>query len=234
MPGSIIDMHVHTTRGAADSSLRPVELAREAHKVGLDGVVVTEHDRVWDRRELERFRDTHSLFIAGGMEVSTELGHILVVGLDKYVPGIRHAEQLRRVVLDAGGYMIAAHPFRHYFYRAYWVSQGWEPFNMTPEDAAKLPVFELVDAIEILNGGNNYKENHFALQVAHALGKPGTGGSDAHSDQGVGIYTTVFERTVDTEEDLLRELKAGRFYAAHGLPRGKLEQFTIHSPSSSL
>lgn len=231
---SIIDMHIHTTHGAADSSLRPLELAREARRVGLDGVVVTEHDRVWDPRELERFRDDHSLFIAGGMEVSTELGHILVVGLRKYLPGIRYAEELRRVVLEAGGYMIAAHPFRHYFYRVYWVRQGWEPFNMTPEEAAKLPLFELVDAIEVLNGGNNYEENRFALQVAAILGKPGIGGSDAHSDQGIGLYTTVFERTLESEEDLLRELKAGRFYAAHGLLRGKVERFTLGSPSGGV
>jgi hypothetical protein len=234
MPGSVIDMHIHTTHGATDSSLRPPELAREARKVGLDGVVVMEHDRVWDPLELERFHDAYSLFIAGGMEVSTELGHILVIGLHRYVPGIRYAEELRRVVLDAGGYMIAAHPFRHYFYRVYWVRQGWEPFNMTPQDAAKLPLFELVDAIEVLNGGNNYEENAFALQVAEVLGKPGIGGSDAHSDQGVGIYTTVFEKSLETEEDLLRELKAGRFYPAHGLLRGKIERFTLRSPSSNV
>lgn len=234
MSGSIIDMHIHTTHGAADSSLRPAELAREARRVGLDGVVVTEHDRVWDPLELERFRDTHSLFIAGGMEVSTELGHILVVGLRKYLPGIRYAEELRRVVLEAGGYMIAAHPFRHYFYRVYWVRQGWEPFNMTPEEAAKLPLFDLVDAIEVLNGGNNYEENRFALQVADILGKPGIGGSDAHSDQGIGLYTTVFENTLESEEDLLRELKAGRFYPAHGLLRGELARFTLSSPSGGV
>ena len=89
MSPSIIDMHVHTTRGASDSSLSPVELARKARRVGLSAVVVTEHDRLWDRREISSFRETYSLLIASGMEVSTELGHILVIGLDKYVPGIQ-------------------------------------------------------------------------------------------------------------------------------------------------
>jgi predicted metal-dependent phosphoesterase TrpH len=233
MSPSIIDMHVHTTRGASDSSLKPVELARKAHRVGVDGVVVTEHDRLWDHREIARFRQTHSLFVANGMEVSTELGHILVIGLDRYMPGIRWAEELRRVVREAGGYMIAAHPFRHYFQRVYWEREGWEPFDLTPAQAAQLPLFELVDAIEVLNGGNNERENLFALEVAQALGKPGIGGSDAHSDQGVGIYTTVFENRLETEEDLLCELKAGRFYAAHGLLSGKLERFTLDSASAA-
>jgi predicted metal-dependent phosphoesterase TrpH len=233
MSPSIIDMHVHTTRGASDSSLKPVELARKAHRVGVDGVVVTEHDRLWDPRELARFRQTHSLFVANGMEVSTELGHILVIGLDRYVPGIRWAEELRRVAGEAGGYMIAAHPFRHYFQRVYWEREGWEPFDLTPQQAARLPLFEMVDAIEVLNGGNNERENLYALEVAQALGKPGIGGSDAHSDQGVGIYTTVFEKRLETEEDLLCELKAGRFYAAHGLLSGKLERFTLDSASAA-
>jgi hypothetical protein len=233
MSPSIIDMHVHTTRGASDSSLRPVELARKARRVGVDGVVITEHDRLWDPRELTRFRQTHSLFVANGMEVSTELGHILVIGLDRYVPGIQRVEELRRVVLEAGAYMIAAHPFRHYFHRVRWEREGWEPFDLTPAQAARLPLFEIVDAIEVLNGGNNERENLYALEVAQALGKPGLGGSDAHSDQGVGIYTTVFENRLETEEDLLRELKAGRFYAAHGLLSGKLERFTLDSASAA-
>lgn len=231
MPGSILDMHIHTTHGATDSNLKPAELARVARRVGLDGVVVTEHDRVWETQLAERFREEHGLFLGSGMEVSTELGHILVLGLDRYVTGIHHSEELRRVVKEAGGYMIVAHPFRHYFYRVYWVRQGWEPFNLTPEEAAKLPVFQLVDAVEVLNGGNNAQENNFALQVANILGKPGVAGSDAHSDQGVGLYTTVFERTLETDEDLLRELKAGRFYPARGLRRGKLERFTLDSAS---
>lgn len=233
MSPSIIDMHVHTTRGASDSSLRPVELARKARRVGVDGVVITEHDRLWDPREIARFRQAHALFVANGMEVSTDLGHILVIGLDRYVPGIQRAEELRRVVREAGGYMIAAHPFRHYFHRVRWDSEEWEPFDLTPQQAARLPVFELVDAVEVLNGANSERENLFALEVAQALGKPGIGGSDAHSDQGIGIYTTVFEKRLETEEDLLRELKAGRFYAAHGLLSGKLERFTLDSASAA-
>lgn len=229
MTRSIVDMHIHTTRGASDSSLRPVELARAARRLGLSAVVVTEHDRLWDPLEVARFRDEHSLPLINGMEVSTELGHVLVIGLHKYVPGVRHAEELRRIVSEADGYMIAAHPFRHYFYRIEWERQGLEPVDLTPEEAARLPLFGLVDAVEVLNGGNNAQENAFALEVAQVLGKPGVGGSDAHSHQGIGIHTTVFERGLESEEDLLRELRAGRFYPANGLLQGNLQPFTIHS-----
>ena len=229
MTGSIIDMHIHTTRGASDSSLRPIELARAARRLELSAVVVTEHDRLWDPLEVERFRQEQSLLLINGMEVSTELGHVLVMGLKKYVPGVRYAGELRRIVDDVGGYMIAAHPFRHYFYRIEWERQGLEPVDLTPEQAAQLPIFGLVDAVEVLNGGNNEQENAFALQVAQILGKPGAGGSDAHSHQGIGIHTTIFERGVESEEEFMRELKAGRFYAANGLLQGNLRPFTLAS-----
>jgi predicted metal-dependent phosphoesterase TrpH len=221
MAGTIVDMHLHTTRGASDSGLRPEELIHEARRIGLTGVHLTEHDRLWEPRTLARFREESGLFVANGMEVSTDLGHILVLGLDRYVPGIRHAEELRRIVSDVGGYMIVAHPFRHYFDPAHFMRQGVEPFSMTPEQAARLPVFELVDAVEVANGGNTNRENLFALRVAQALGKPGTGGSDAHSSQGIGINTTVFEKTLESREQMLEELRAGRFYAQQGLPQGQ-------------
>ena len=225
--GIIIDMHIHTTRGASDSGLSPNELASEARRRGLTGIHISEHDRLWDRHTLEEYRRQHpDLLVANGMEVSTDLGHVLAVGLREYVGGIRRAETLRRVADEQGAFLIVTHPFRHYFDPVYFRRQGKEPFTLTPEQAAKLPIFHLVDAIEVLNGANTVRENRFALQVARALGKPGTGGSDAHSTQGIGFYCTVFERNLTSQDELLAELHAGRFHAAHGLLEGDLQPFT--------
>ena len=228
MPGTIIDMHLHTTAGASDSGLDPEDLAAEAVARGLTGINITEHDRLWDTHKLARYREDHGgLFVTNGMEVSTDLGHMIVVGLTQYVAGIRRAEELRRVLDDLGGFMVVAHPFRHWFDPVYFRKQGKEPFTMTPEQAAeRMPVFQLVDAIEALNGANTPRENIFALQVAKVLGKPVTGGSDAHSRSGIGFYCTVLEKEVSTPEDFLAELRAGRFHAHHGLLQGELTYFT--------
>ena len=225
--GTIIDMHLHTTRGASDSGLSPDDLASEARRRGLTAVHISEHDRLWDRHTLEGYRRDHAdLLVCNGMEVSTEMGHILALGLREYVGGIRHAETLRRVADEQGAFLVVAHPFRHYFDPVYFRRQGKEPFTLTPEQAAKLPVFQLVDAVEALNGANTLRENLFALRLAQVLGKPTTGGSDAHSTQGIGIYCAVFERTCASQEELLAELHAGRFHAAHGLLEGNLQRFT--------
>ena len=228
--GTIIDMHIHTTKGASDSGLDPEDLASQAHKRGLTGIHISEHDRLWDRHALAEYRQRHSdLLVANGMEVSTDLGHILALGLREYVGGIRHAETLRRVADEQGGFLVVTHPFRHFFDPVYFRRQGKEPFTLTPEEAAKLPVFQLIDAIEVLNGANTVRENLFALRVAQAAGKPGTGGSDAHSTQGIGIYCTVLEKEAASQEELLTELHAGRFHAAHGLLDGDLQRFTESS-----
>ena len=227
MPGSIIDMHMHTVLGAYDSSLKPDDLAAEAVRVGLTGVNISEHDRLWDRYVLDKFRsEKHPLFVNNAMEVSTDLGHIICVGLNEYVPGIRFLKKLRGIVDEAGGYLIVAHPFRHFFDPVYFMRLGKKPYEMEPEVLAKLEVFQYVDAIEGLNGFNSVRENIMALRVAKLLGKPVSGGSDCHSTQGIGYYCTLFERDVETPEQMVRELRAGRFHAGHDLAAGNLTHFT--------
>src|SRR5918996_6548679 len=109
MTGSIIDMHMHTVLGAYDSSLKPDDLAAEAVRVGLTGVNISEHDRLWDRYTLDKFRiEKAPLFVNNAMEVSTDMGHIICVGLTEYVPGIRFLARLREIVDEVGGYLIAA------------------------------------------------------------------------------------------------------------------------------
>lgn len=226
MPGTIVDMHVHTVRGASDSSLTPEQLMEEARRIGLTGVNISEHDRVWEPHQIEEFRRRSGLFVSRGMEVSTDMGHIIVVGLDRYLPGIRRAEELRRVVDEVGGFMIVAHPFRHFFDPVHFRRDGRPPFDMTPEEAAvRMPVFRLVDEIEVANGGCTPRENQFALRVARALGKRGIGASDCHSTNGVGCFVTVFEEELRDQEHMLALLRAGRYYPAQGLNVGELRPF---------
>ena len=86
-PGTILDSHVHTVRGAADSELQPADLLAEARRRGLSGINVSEHDRVWERPQWEAFvAEAPDLFISQGMEVSTDLGHVVVFGIDRYHP----------------------------------------------------------------------------------------------------------------------------------------------------
>ena len=91
------------------------------------------------------------------------------------------------------------------------------------EELAEHPVFSMADAIEVFNGGCIDHENRLAEEVARALGKPTTGGSDAHMPIEVGRYATVFEKDLASEEEMLGELRAGRFQAARRVDRGQYE-----------
>jgi hypothetical protein len=227
MTGTLVDMHVHTVRGAADSSLTPDQLVGVAREIGLTGINITEHDRVWDDFVMKEFREQNpDLFINRGMEVSTDMGHIIAVGLNVYVPGIRKATELRKVLDDVGGFMIVAHPFRHFFDPIHFKREGRPPFEMTPEEAAeRMPIFGIVDDIEVANGGTQPVENQFALKVAAVLGKKGIGASDCHSTQGVGYYVTAFEEELRDTAHMLEQLHAGRYHAARGLPDGDLRPY---------
>lgn len=204
----ILDLHIHTSWNSADSNLHPAELIQEAKRVGLHGVVVTEHDKCWDRFMARDLAAEHDFLFLCGMEVSTDLGHILVYGLNEYLPGIMRAKKLRQVVDDAGGAMVAAHPFRRAFTAHF--RNGEEPTPLTLEAAIRQPIFGLVDGIEVCNGGSVDRENKLAIEACDALGLAPTGGSDAHSDLGIGCYATRFDDPVQTEKDVITALKQGR------------------------
>ena len=74
--------------------------------------------------------------------------------------------------------------------------------------------FELVGAVEALNGGSSDEENGRAGQRVAEHGLASVGGSDAHFVSAIGRCLTAFERPVTSIEVLVGELRAGRVRAA--------------------
>jgi len=218
----IIDMHVHTNKGGYDSALSMPELVAALDGRGLDGVCITEHNCAWSRDELEKIASNHNVTVLAGMEVGTDLGHIVVLGLDRYVSGIHKASNLRQIADEMGGFLIGVHPFRRFF--------ALEELGLKPkrdraqafEEAIANPILDVVDEIEVLNSCCTERENSLALEVARKLGLRGTAGSDAHSTHGLGSSVTVFQREIRDERELIAELRAGRFYPAQRLPSGEI------------
>lgn len=228
----IFDLHIHTTKGSADSNLSPEDLVLEAERLGLRGLCITEHSGPWDRHEFERFSARHNIVLIRAMEADTDMGHMLAFGLDTYQSGFHKAENLSRAARTQGGFVVSAHPFRgvlgrHMRERPYlYRSLPEEPMPVIPEEALEHPVFKLADAIEVVNGGTADEENGFAMEVASLLGMPVTGGSDAHSVQGLGRYVTAFADEIHTETEFLTALRSGRYFPAVGLRSGQLRPYT--------
>ena len=222
--GTIIDLHIHTIVGSMDSDISPKRLAEQARAVGLTGVALTEHMSQWQPDEVERFREESGLFVFNAREWSTDMGHIIVLGLDRAVKGIAHASDLRRACDDNGAYMVLCHPFRYFPGPSNFLFGGRRDAHELPaRTLAEHPLFHLADAIEVLNGGCIERENALAQEVAKVLGKPGVAGSDAHMPNEVGRYANVFEKDLESEEDLVAEMRARRFQAARRTAPGVFE-----------
>ena len=225
---SVFDLHIHTIKGSPDSGLTPEQLVEESQRMGLTGAMVTEHDG-WQKYDFEQFAKEQDLVMVRALEVYTPLGHVITMGLEGHISG--YAEDLetirilRKEVDRVGGFMILAHPFRFLFdlpnYTQNMLFQDAKHLPKTADEAAAHPVFELVDEIEVVNGGNIEVENRFAQEVAAVHGRWGTGGSDAHSTDGLAKGTTVFNGDVRNEADLLEALRAGDFAPVEGFHVGK-------------
>ncbi len=205
--GFYIDLHTHTFPASACSSAPVDDLITEARRIGLNGICLTDHNYVWQADQVEELRQKHGFLILRGNEITTDQGDMLVFGLEEDIRGIIQMEALREKVLNAGAFMIVAHPFRGF------LVFGASQVGLTPEKAMERPLFKRVDGIEIMNGKVTEKENTFAATVAAGLGLPVTGGSDAHEVEDVGKYATCFPGVINDETDLLAALKSGNYSA---------------------
>lgn len=213
--GTIIDMHVHTMVGSMDSDISQKRVGEAAKAVGLTGIALTEHVNQWKPDEIARLREECGLFLFNAREWSTDMGHIGVFGLPPEVQGIRRARDLRPACEEYGAFMVLCHPFRYYpGPSSILFGHRRDAQPAAVKELGDHPVFSMVDAIEVLNGGCIERENRQALEMARHLGLPQTGGSDAHMPLEIGRYATVFEKDLVDEADMLAELRAGRFRPA--------------------
>ncbi len=202
----VIDLHMHSFPASPCSSVSVDQLIKEAKRIGLDAICLTDHNYVWDRDTVEDLRQKHGFLILRGNEITTDQGDMLVFGMEKDIKGIISLADLREEVLESRGIIIAAHPFRGF------LTVGIQQIGLTLERAIKRPMFRYVDAIETLNGSVTENENRFTEKVAEKLGLPKTGGSDAHEVSRVGVYATGFVDRIKDEKDLIDAIKEGRCF----------------------
>ena len=181
-----LELHIHTKAGSADSSLGVDVLGARAAEMGTGGLVVTEHFRVWSDWERDAFHARWGVRVFRAVEHTTQHGHVIVVGAE---PTVNLPDQTGALIdfADERGWLtILAHPFRHYFDRIHSSQTPVFPPLQSAERLSTHPLFERVGAIEIQNADCTPAENQLAIDVAVALRKPFTVGSDAHHLDDVG------------------------------------------------
>ena len=127
-------LHSHTTLSDGTGSLEDV--ASAADRLGLDFVVITDHNTL-DEIELEGRRGSCTVLV--GSEISTEDGHVLALGIPEtlYRPGGDGAQTVGDV-RDLGGISVIAHPVND--------KNGWSS-----------PALVRADGIEIFNGDSAWR-----------------------------------------------------------------------------
>lgn len=188
-----IDLHVHSRMGSADSSTSPEEIAETAARRGLRGVVLAEHYRIWPRAEAARY-STPSVTIFPAAEVTTEVGHAVVIGLEHY-PRERRIDRLAEEARDAGGVLVLAHPFRALF-----DSTGRTARRDLDLRIYRLAEAGLIHAVEVDNNGCPELENDAARRFAAQSGLVPVCGSDAHTPAGIGRSWTSFPASLHASD----------------------------------
>jgi predicted metal-dependent phosphoesterase TrpH len=196
----LIDLHVHTRRYSECSNIDPFRLVGEAVRVGLDGLVLTEHHHQWEADALEellRASGHPDFLLFSAMEYTSEEGDILVYGLSPETanafPAFESAGEVVARVRRMGGLCVAAHPTRSGF--------GFD------SSIREIPF----DGIEVRSVNLQPHEQQLAGHLAGQLGLPGLAGSDAHRLEDVGTYATAFDAPVRSMADLKERLRHGRF-----------------------
>jgi predicted metal-dependent phosphoesterase TrpH len=181
-----IDLHVHTT-GSRDAFTEPEQLPTIVKQRGLDGVAVTNHDA------FTRVTSSEAIVLPG-IEVSTQQGHIIGLGISGPIERGRTADETISTIQHVGGIAIVPHPF--------------DPISpcVNPIDLSSRP-----DAIEVINAdalffGLNTK---YARRMANRLGLPMVAGSDSHIPETVGDAYTLIDTDSKNVGDILNAIRAG-------------------------
>jgi predicted metal-dependent phosphoesterase TrpH len=156
---------------------------------------------LWDADRVKDLADNSGVVIFRGIEASTDQGHLLVFGLKDYPQDFGCAEKLREAADEMGAVIVVAHPYRH------------TPRWVTWKKVGKRPAFRLAHEVEIYNGISSEMDNELASQLCTRLGFRGVGGSDAHSFSQVGLGVTIFDNTINSDDELVEALKAKAFSA---------------------
>lgn len=172
-----IDPHVHS-EGSYDGH-EPVELLlAQASDIGLDGIVVTDHDRIEESLRAADLAPEYGLLGIPGVEVSTAAGHLLAIGVEERPEPHRPLLETVDEIREAGGAAVVPHPFQR-----------------TRHGIRKGRIVDC-DAVEVYNAWvfTGYR-NRRARQFAHRYDYPGVAASDAHYAPYLGRAYT--ELTID-------------------------------------
>lgn len=216
--GFYVQLHMHTAETSRCGVASAAEMVRACKAAGYDLVAITDHffnanigcdkNAPWAEKVECLFRgyyaakaegDRIGLEVIRGWETFTGGPELLTYGLDEDFllahPDIDKLDYYEyiRLVNEAGGTLIHAHPYR----------QAWYIPDFTPD-------WRSVEAYEVYNHQNKLPEyNRKAYADAKEHNLLMFAGSDAHDVNQIGGGAMRFAQPVHTIEDIFHAMKSG-------------------------
>lgn len=182
-----LDLHIHSWF-SYDCFQSPQQIVDIAHKRGLDGIAVTDHDTFDGSLATTEIVD--DLLLISGEEVRTDdYDDLLALFIDEPIESRQFTDAVAEIH-DQGGVAVLPHPYRK--------------FETVPEW-----VIETIDAIEGLNARSKLAKNDRARELGQRYQCPLIGGSDAHTPWEIGIATTLVKANPVDVQRIKDKIRAG-------------------------
>ncbi len=203
-----IDMHCHTKEGSLDGKVPIEEYIRLLRQQGFGGMLVTDHDSYGGFRQWKnaiRGQKYEDFRVFKGIEYDTmDAGHMLVIMPENIklrlleLRGIP-VQMLIPIVHNYGGILGPAHPCGEKFMSF----MNAKAYKRNPD------ILREFDFMEVFNACEPAEVNEKARKIAASYHLVGTGGSDAHKADCVGLAYTEIPDNITCESQLIHFIKEG-------------------------
>jgi hypothetical protein len=182
------DLHCHTTE-SSDAPGRLKNIVRIAKKRGLDGIAITNHNKVYNGEE-----EIDGISIIPSVEISVGRGnHLLGYFVKKNIEEKQGFQKSITEIHNQGGYAVWAHPMREKDF-----------FEEGSED-----VFPILDGMESGNGMDSDEEQAVVSEICKQHNLIETAGSDVHTEGQVGIAVIKVSKKL-TKENFVETIRGGK------------------------
>ena|SRR5690349_2002250 len=183
-------MHVHSS-ASFDCETDPKVVARECLRLGLNPVVLTDHDSI---------EGAQALVDAGvptiiGQEVTTAEGEMIGLFLTQRVPAGLSPDAAIESIHEQGGLVYLEHPY--------------DMRRRRLSDAALDRLQSQIDVVEVYNARAGNEANRRAADLCSVLGCAAGAGSDAHTPSEIGRAYVELEPFAGAR-DFLVKVRSGR------------------------
>ena len=181
------DIHIHS-KYSHDCRSKIRSIFKVAKKVGLDGLIITDHNKFKAYPEARKCAKEFGIGTVPGYEYKSIDGDILILGIEELIPPFLRATEAVKLVKGLGATVVAPHPY--------------DVFRVGVGDLVALGNF---DGIEVINSRTIFGRRR-ARHMAKKLHIAQCAGSDAHLSCEVGRAYTLCDRG----DDILDAIRRGK------------------------